>query len=675
MPEHIQMPDITPIIRYTADGATKDFSYDFPIFASEDLAVYLDGAKQASGFSVSGAGQTEGGTVTFDSAPANGVTVTLERLMPIERMSDFIEGGDFSAAALNTELDFLTAAVQQVSRKQDHMLRYGDHEPPGKVLVPDRAKRKNQVLGFDGDGDPVAVSTEGTMAEPDFTATGTGAVTRTSHDKFSDMISVKDFGAVGDGLTDDTTAIQQALDAHDTVFVPDGTYLITTTITLGTDQALFGAGQLSIIKGQDNGFNLIELAAGQARIADLRLEAGDAAIKLFGKDGPCVQNAVTDVTIAGPNTGLLLDGHDDSTKPCDWNNFARILIEKPAEQGIHITLSGGGNKPAANRFSMVRVYSNGTAISGAGIYVENARLNTSFSDCEADVAGTATAYIRLGGGSEKTLLINPYTRSTNQVANILLDNGSTESVINNLLSASNGAAIEDNSGGDYEAVNAGYPNKNRLRRSVVTDLRATLMRYDTEFVDTTGTVDVDTSHSVHLVSAFNGDVEMKLPAAADASGAMVMIKKTDAKAHIITITEDNGNGPDGKTLQLGGEHDYMIAVSNGAAWHIVASNRIAGNTRFHDGTGTYAIDMTVDVYLLSAFSGALDAELPPADAPEASGRTVTIKKTDSSANAVTVIEQGGNGPDQSNQTLGTQYDAITVVSDGNEWLVVSKYSA
>jgi hypothetical protein len=595
--------------------------------------------------------------------------------MPLERMSDFIEGGDFSAAALNTELDFLTAAVQQVSRKQDHMLRYGDHEPPGKVLVPDRANRKNHVLGFDGNGDPVAMSTEGTMAAPDFTATGTGAVTRTSHDKFADMISVKDFGAVGDGLSDDTTAIQQALSAHDTVFVPDGTYLITATITLGAHQALFGAGQLSVIKGQNNAFNLIEVTSRQGRIADLRLENGDAAIKLFGKDGACVQNAITDLTITGPNTGLLLDGHDDSNKPCDWNNFARILIEKPATQGVHITLTGAGNKPGANRFTQLRIYSNGMDIAGAGIYAEHARFNTTFSDCEADVAGTATACIRLGSGSDKTLLINPYTRSTNEVSNILLDSGSTENVINNLLSASNGAAIEDNSGGDYEAVNAGYPNKNRLRRSVVTDLRATLMRYDTVFVDMSGTVHVDTSHSVHLVSTFNGDVETRLPNAADASGAMVMIKKVDVKPNIITITEDGGDGPDGKTLQLGGEHDYMIAVSNGASWHIVASNRIAGNTRFHDGTGTYAIDMTVDTYLLSANSGALDAELPPADAPEASGRTITIKKTDSSANAVTVIEQGGNGPDQANQTLGTQYDAITLVSDGNEWLIVSKYSA
>ncbi len=46
---HIQMPDVTPIVRYLADGDETVFVYPFPIFASEDLAVYINGAKQVSG--------------------------------------------------------------------------------------------------------------------------------------------------------------------------------------------------------------------------------------------------------------------------------------------------------------------------------------------------------------------------------------------------------------------------------------------------------------------------------------------------------------------------------------------------------------------------------------------------------------------------------------------------
>ncbi len=674
MTEHIKMPAIEPVVRYNASGSQTVFAYPFPIFASEDLTVYLDGAEQVSGFTVAGAGETSGGTVTFDTAPASGTIVTLERLLPLERLTDFLEGGDFSARAINNELDYLIAGLQQVDRLQEQMLRYGDHETPGNITLPDKALRTNKALGFDGNGDPVAVSLEGSMASPDFTATGTGAATRTSHDKFSDLVSVKDFGAEGDGLTDDTLAIQQALAAHDAVFLPTGTYLITATISLAAQKALIGAGQKSVIKCQSNTFNAIEIPAQKSELRNLRIEGGDVALKLYGKDAECTQNAVTDVIITGPNTGLQLDGYTDGAKPCYWNNFARVLIEQPLTHGVHLTKSGAGDTPNANKFHTVRVYSKGAGTTGSGFYVEYGANANAFIDCEANVNGpTADSCFRVGANANKTMLVNLYTESTNTVPNVKLDSGSLETAIINLHAQSDGAAINDSSGGSYDAYNAGYPEKNTLRKTVVTDLKATLQRYDTEYIDTTGTVTLDTSHSVHLVSSYGGALTVELPAAADASGAMMTVKKVDSSSNIITVTEDGGAGPDGSSLQLGGENDYVTVISNGAEWHIVASNRMAGNTRYADTTGTYDIDMAVDTYLLSSYGGALTARLPPANAAEAVGRTVTIKKTDSSANAVTVTEQGGSGPDQSSQPLSSQYDAITVTSDGGQWYMVSRY--
>jgi len=185
---------------------------------------------------------------------------------------------------------------------------------------------------------------------------------------------------------------------------------------------------------------------------------------------------------------------------------------------------------------------------------------------------------------------------------------------------------------------------------------------------------LDLSHSVHIVNATNGAVTIELPQASLAAGAQITIKKVDNSSNIVTITENGaGPGPDGKELQLGGVNDYVSVISNGANWYITASNRMSDNTRYHDGTGTYDIDMAVDTYLLSSFGGALTGRLPPANAAEAIGRTITIKKIDSSANVVSVTEQGGSGPDQSSQSLSSQYSAITVVSNGAQWYIVSKH--
>ena len=62
-----------------------------------------------------------------------------------------------------------------------------------------------------------------------FTQDGTGAVARTIESKLKDVVSVKDFGAVGDGVTDDTAAIQAAINYANSaggavVWLPRGVY-------------------------------------------------------------------------------------------------------------------------------------------------------------------------------------------------------------------------------------------------------------------------------------------------------------------------------------------------------------------------------------------------------------------------------------------------------------------
>lgn len=60
---------------------------------------------------------------------------------------------------------------------------------------------------------------------------------------YGSFTSVKDssFGAVGDGITDDTAAIQAAIDTGKNIYFPDGKYLITNTLTVSTNgQGFYG---------------------------------------------------------------------------------------------------------------------------------------------------------------------------------------------------------------------------------------------------------------------------------------------------------------------------------------------------------------------------------------------------------------------------------------------------
>jgi hypothetical protein len=120
---------------------------------------------------------------------------------------------------------------------------YGYAETSSHVVTFDTAPELNDVVFFlinpfinQGTADAPNVS---------YTPAGTGAVATNVKAKLDQVVSVKDFGAVGDGVTDDTAAIGLALDygvsTGLTVHIPPGTYLFdgytatSTSITLSIE--------------------------------------------------------------------------------------------------------------------------------------------------------------------------------------------------------------------------------------------------------------------------------------------------------------------------------------------------------------------------------------------------------------------------------------------------------
>ena len=89
--------------------------------------------------------------------------------------------------------------------------------------------------------------------------------------KLAQTVNVQDFGAVGDGVTDDTAAIQAAINTGLTVYAPSGkTYKTTSTITLGTNYQYidFQGSKIS-----PNGtFNAVTLTASNGGIKNLWID-------------------------------------------------------------------------------------------------------------------------------------------------------------------------------------------------------------------------------------------------------------------------------------------------------------------------------------------------------------------------------------------------------------------
>jgi hypothetical protein len=132
-----------------------------------------------------------------------------------------------------------------------------------------------------------------------FDPAGSGAVARSAQDKMRDTVSVKDFGAVGDGVTDDAAAFNAAIAAAvGEVLVTEGTYLLGSTVTLDRQGIrLVGAGiGRTILKASHSNGPVVRVKAEASGLSYLTIDSTSARIS----GG------------AGTNFGILHAGNDSA---------------------------------------------------------------------------------------------------------------------------------------------------------------------------------------------------------------------------------------------------------------------------------------------------------------------------------------------------------------------------
>lgn len=253
-----------------------------PVVDSDVLAVYRTPgpAKRTTASVLKTYAQTGLGTIATQNA--NAVTITGGSITGITDLA-VADGGtgasDASTArtnlglAIGTNVQAYDADLQAIAALTSAADKMPYATGSGTWALADLTSFARTLLATASNSAFLAALGQIASTAINFLQSGTGAVQRTGQAKLRDYISIKDFGAVGDGVTDDAPAINAALTASLTalagrdVYIPGSgaVYLCGSTIVVPLGSRLVGDGPRSSSRLK-KGFNgtLITLDDGSA---------------------------------------------------------------------------------------------------------------------------------------------------------------------------------------------------------------------------------------------------------------------------------------------------------------------------------------------------------------------------------------------------------------------------
>jgi hypothetical protein len=245
--------------------AVDTYNFTFKVFAATDLRVTTrdnNGAETdlayPTDFTVTGVGNASGGTITLTAGDLTaGYSLSIRRVRPVTQTTDIRNQSAVFNDVLEDTYDHLVMIDQQQQDELNRSLKILETEA-AIGTIPAVFQRSSKFLAFDVNGDPVAsagtgadiglradLAASGGAGLVSFLQTGTGTAARTLVAKLRDYLNAKDFGVTGDGLTNDTAAINNALlaayTAGKTLYFPSGIYRYTEA-SAGAGYALLNRG-------------------------------------------------------------------------------------------------------------------------------------------------------------------------------------------------------------------------------------------------------------------------------------------------------------------------------------------------------------------------------------------------------------------------------------------------
>jgi len=431
---------------YAGDNSTTQFTYTFPIHSTSELKVILRSSAGVetvqtlnSNYTINDTGT--GGTVTFTTAPATGVSVVLLRDTNLTQDVDYIANDPFPAETHEGALDKIVLSVQELQEEIDRSIKVSRTAPINNSQITDDATaRAGKLLGFANDGQSLDATIDGSQVSVNATnAANSAAAAATSATnaenaktaalaaqaaaeaaldtfdddflgaKASDPSVDNDGNALTDGALyfDTTNNVMKVYDLGGTQWkqlVP------TTSQQTNIDAAVSNATNINAVAGEITPTNNIQTII--TNLNDIQTVAGISNIGTLGTNATSVINAGNNITginsfadryrVSANSPSTSLDAGDlwfDTTanklKVYDGSSFALAgsSVNGTSQRFEYVATAGQTTFSSADRNGNSLTYDVASGTAFADIYLNGVKLTPS------DFTATSGTSIILGSAA------------------------------------------------------------------------------------------------------------------------------------------------------------------------------------------------------------------------------------------------------------------------------------